>query len=591
LKDLHSKAINKLNPCSCFISPQLIPVETEATVCHCGCALRVQKTQCRTVILLDLGRLVFKERIKFCPACKSRFGAEKLDELVPEYSNFSYEVIEFIGRQMFVEYRTEKQVRDMLAARNVAISPSEVSLLSKKFILYLAQAHKDKEQQIKGLIHKKGGYVAHLDGTCDGDSPHFFCVAEELSQLVLISRKIPSESVDAIVPILQELANTYGNPLALVCDMSPAILGAIERVFPGMRIFICHFHFLRDLGKDLLKNDHEPFLAALRDLEVKPTLSKFSRTLRDLVRNHTSLSRYLEPKEKNFFDQKPPEAILAHLLVEWVQNYKSDLRGYGYPFDRDQLALVKRMEEAYQYLQKLTLKPGDRLSMIKNFLEEVFCDTKLQVCLKALKKKVYHFDLLRAIMRIAPLDGKDGLNDDGDGIDIPKMKEEFEKFIALEEIKEAAERDIGYKKLLAQVQKYKERLFTDGLEIVDEEGNKHHIQPERTNNSMERLFRGEKRGVRKRTGCKKMNRALKTMIAETPYVKNLKNQEYFQIILNGKKSLAERFAEINSQQVRKAAKKHFEDQENLCSRVRQVIADDDVLENIMAAYTSLTHAA
>jgi len=42
------------------------------------------------------------------------------------------------------------------------------------------------------------------------------------------------------------------------------------------------------------------------------------------------------------------------------------------------------------------------------------------------------------------------------------------------------------------------------------------------------------------------------MIAQTPLVKNLDNPRYMEIILNGKANPAERFAEIDIAQVRKA---------------------------------------
>ena len=42
------------------------------------------------------------------------------------------------------------------------------------------------------------------------------------------------------------------------------------------------------------------------------------------------------------------------------------------------------------------------------------------------------------------------------------------------------------------------------------------------------------------------------MIAQTPLIKNLDNPQYMAIILNGKASLAERFADIDIVQVRKA---------------------------------------
>ena len=42
------------------------------------------------------------------------------------------------------------------------------------------------------------------------------------------------------------------------------------------------------------------------------------------------------------------------------------------------------------------------------------------------------------------------------------------------------------------------------------------------------------------------------MLAQTPLVKNLENPPYMEILLNGKTNLAERFAEIDIIQVRKA---------------------------------------
>ena len=42
------------------------------------------------------------------------------------------------------------------------------------------------------------------------------------------------------------------------------------------------------------------------------------------------------------------------------------------------------------------------------------------------------------------------------------------------------------------------------------------------------------------------------MLAQTPLVKNLENPQYMEILLNGKANLAERFAEIDIIEVRKA---------------------------------------
>ena len=81
-----------------------------------------------------------------------------------------------------------------------------------------------------------------------------------------------------------------------------------------------------------------------------------------------------------------------------------------------------------------------------------------------------------------------------------------------------------------------------------------------------------------------MSKVLKTMLAETPYVKNLENAEYLKVILNGKKTLAERFGEIDSKDVRKAMKKHDEAQDRLRPHVKKMIGDENLLKKIEVAY-------
>jgi hypothetical protein len=78
------------------------------------------------------------------------------------------------------------------------------------------------------------------------------------------------------------------------------------------------------------------------------------------------------------------------------------------------------------------------------------------------------------------------------------------------------------------------------------------LAPQRTNNIMEQFFRDLKRSNRKRSGHHALTKTLQTMLAQTPLVKNLDNPQYLEIILNGKASLAERFAEIDISQVRQA---------------------------------------
>ena len=116
--------------------------------------------------------------------------------------------------------------------------------------------HKEARIKLKELIQKKGGYILHIDGTSEGASPHLISAIGEISNFVLANVKVPGESKEQVVPFLQEISEQYGSPLAVTSDMGRALLSAIAEVFPNTPHYICHFHFLRDQGKDLLEEQY-----------------------------------------------------------------------------------------------------------------------------------------------------------------------------------------------------------------------------------------------------------------------------------------------------------------------------------------------
>ena len=109
--------------------------------------------------------------------------------------------------------------------------------------------------------------------------------------------------------------------------------------------------------------------------------------------------------------------------------------------------------------------------------------------------------------------------------------------------------------MVNQIERYWDKLFADPIE-ADTPAGKITIQPQRTNNLLEHSFRFLKRDNRKKNGQHSLNKTLKGMLADTPLVKNLASPDYVAILLKGRKNLAERFAAIDIQQVRR------EEQEN-----------------------------
>ena len=132
-------------------------------------------------------------------------------------------------------------------------------------------------------------------------------------------------------------------------------------------------------------------------------------------------------------------------------------------------------------------------------------------------------------------------------------------------------KDKAYQKMIDQINKCWDMLFCDPI-VVETKVGKIIIQPQRTNNILEQFFRTLMRTYRKKNGFQAMERALKAMLKDTPLVMNLKNKDFMDILLDGKKSLAQRFADVDAEIVRRQMKKSTV-QGNLSSaRLKKIVS-------------------
>ena len=71
------------------------------------------------------------------------------------------------------------------------------------------------------------------------------------------------------------------------------------------------------------------------------------------------------------------------------------------------------------------------------------------------------------------------------------------------------------------------------------------------------------------------------MLPDTPLTMNLKNQEYMQIILAGKKTLEERFAEIDSKEIRCGLQKSKVEMSTMYPGLKKIIRIPDLPKSIV----------
>ncbi len=528
----------------------------------------------RTIATTGLGRFHSHETVMYCAPCQRSYGSGDLREIVPDGGRFGFDVLVHVGMAMFVKCRNEQEIKTELNNMGISISRSEIGNLGRRFVIYLAQAHQEAKPQIKKYLNDHGGYILHLDGTCEGDSAVLVTGLDGIAGIVLGNIKIRSESRESLVPFLRRLEQNYGTPLALVHDMGAGILAAIATVFPQTPDYVCHFHFLRDIGKDLLQHENNMIRGILKKHHIRTILSEQARALRKYIAEDKALSRSLllyHGAKTQEINEELPLTICAYLLILWILDSNSQLDGYGFPFDRAELAFCERLDDAY--LTICNLKDSARnqaLTKLYCVILSVVRDDQLGRLIKMMNKKVVTFERLRDAMRIATPAAKKGLNDPGVDVDLGSIKRKVIAFRQSEELEQAAARNLAYQGMIKQIDKYWEKLFADPVLVKTTTGHAF-VQPQRTNNMSEHFFRTLKKDCRKKSGTRSLSRTLRAMIADTPLIKNLECPEYVRVILNGRNDLAERFSEIDIGQVRQELERNKNQEEGIPLSLKKML--------------------
>jgi len=502
---------------------------------QCDIRLNVLKTRERTVITMNTGPFIAHESILYCPQHGEIHRSKDLQRLVPFKGTYGYDVLVHVGKALYLRSMNEQAIKKELKLKAINISESEIRYLGQKFIAYLTICHQQSQLKLRLKMALNGGYILHIDGTCEGDSPHLFTGMDEISGIILSSVKINSEKKEKIIPFLKDIQAKYGAPLAVVSDMGKGLIGAVEEVFPGILFFICHFHFLRDIGKDLLNDKYQ-------DLRNRLTESKIRVALKNKAKDfEKKLGK--EMKDLSKIDANPELASIKTtlLIIHWMFD-TSSLSGYGFPFDMKHFLFYRRLIVGYEKIKQLyDAKGGKPFYQLIKILNRVINDKNLKQTALFLEENETIFNELREALRITLKNGNQGLNDEGENCDMKSISDKVEKFIE----KYNSSGNKYHQKMIKQIEKYYEKLFADPIRVMIG-GKEILIQPQRTNNVMEQFFRYLKRLLRKKGGNISVKRSLTAMLPGTVLIKNLDNEEYLELLLDGTSGLEERFAQVDS---------------------------------------------
>ncbi len=528
------------------------------------------KTVKRTVHTLQLGSFIAYEQILQSINVVPPLHSEALRRLVPPRCRYGYDLIVFCGLEFYLYGRQVKEIKDHInRSSGVKIPASTVQVLAYKFLKYLGRLHHNSIEAIRHQMSLAGGYILHLDSTCEEKDPLLMSCIDGISAQVLYSKKIRSENKLEVQIILETVKELFGLPLAIVSDMGRAFVNEVAVVFPGIVHVICHYHFLRDLGRDFLNADYDALRQALRKSQIKAELRILAKRIEKKLGGTEKMTAVFEQSNRqSYFIQTKGKELLqwyALQVIYEIQLGHENHDGYGFPFDYHHLDYFRKLEiaitEVRQTLKNAALLPKrEKKDLLK--LETVLSmiipekqDAPIWNIVKSLKERINIFDLFRQILRLACKGHKQGLNDNGSLASqnqLQQIEKELKTYTARLERrvscfhfnKKQPKLADDIQKMTRQIHKYWDMLFMSPISVWV--GNiEHKIIAQRTNNLMERSFRRIKRRCRRRHGRKKLQKDMAALPAEIALVDNLQNQQYVTTVIGTIDKLPQKFAELD----------------------------------------------
>ncbi len=517
----------------------------------CGKALHVKVTKTRTLRSVAYGEFVATERQGYCPWHPQLplVRSSPLAQIVAPGARIAYDVIASVGIQRFMQYRQFEEIAIELSRQHrIEVPPRTVSHLGQKFVAYFTVVHQESTPLLRKELRDRGGYILHIDGTCEEGSRVLLVCMDSISGQVLESQKIGSENAKEVRGVLKDVRRDWGRPLAIVHDLRQSLITAAGEVFKGVPQFVCHYHFAADIGKDILEPDVDRLRRLVRRTKVRPKLGALVRSLKDSAVDKESGEPTVTPvlglrstvKLRGMCSPELAKAA-AHALASWILAFSRTGDGYGFPFDMPYLTLYERIEEVYRMLSEASSSwprgrrsPLAPLKRLRDILARVTASehtAELRSIVAEAKRDRRIFEQFRSALRICPKGGKRRRNDEGAPSSLSRKRHETVLRDLRTQLRRRTRRGSPTQRasriVVQHLGKYWKFLFGH---VLSKRSGK--IVP-RTNNVQEQLFRTVKSQCRRLHGRGHLSRDIDAMLPATPLVVNLRIPAYCETVYGG----------------------------------------------------------
>jgi hypothetical protein len=237
----------------------------------CGGILHAQKSKRRLVTTLEVGTFQAREIRKVCSVDRSHpvMASERLSRLVPRGQGYGYDLIVQVGLARYLRNLQREEIRaELLHENGIVVSEGTISNLCDRFLKLLERLHHYSVPALRAAMG--GGYPLHIDATSEHGKGGLFLCLDGWRGWVLHAVKISSENEEELRPAIEKTVSLFGDPIAVVRDLSAAEAGAVnslrDKDIPDL---VCHYHFLGAIGKKLFDDHYAVLRNLLRSSKVR----------------------------------------------------------------------------------------------------------------------------------------------------------------------------------------------------------------------------------------------------------------------------------------------------------------------------------
>jgi hypothetical protein len=547
----------------------------------CGGSMRVRKTFEHGGVTLAHGPFKVCETVFVCAAgCtrpdpdgqRARAVIERqaaVAQLLLPRSTVGYDVMTFVGRQRFVHYRQREEIRAELEhTYGITIASGEVSDLARRFLVYLEALHQARGTELRRALESDGGWPLHIDATGEDGQGTLLVAYAGWRGWALGAWKISTECTEAILPKLRTVEARFGAPCAIMRDLGKAVIEAARDFVAERKIPVlgCHLHFVKDIGKDLLRDDHDELRDLFRRFKVLPHLRTLARDLgrglgANIERGRRDVADWLAGADERFLMPEGQAGLaVVRALGQWVLDYADDGTDAGFPFDRPYLDLYHRCLRVCRAAESLLRKPWDdrrvhrSLDRLHAIVALVRSELPFQRPARTLETRRRLFDELRETLRLKPKPSPiapaaaAGAQKQGDEIrDVQKAVEAFQASLEKRRPERGPAQDMrkAIDLILTHLERHGPSLWGHVIALPPEAGGGIRLV-ERTNVLLESFFHEIKHGERRRSGRKILTQDFEGLPAAAVLARNLTKPDYVTILCGTLDKLPHAFAQLDA---------------------------------------------